>query len=241
MNVSSSDSIYDIELGDLDGDGDLDVGVSTSSGTDGLKVYKNDGTGGSFTAIDVGNVNYPSLQLGDVDADGDWDLFSMDFSSPPNFFVFHNDGIGNFGSATQTTMSVVNNRMILGDVNNDGAVDAISANNETRPIDFFVNDGTGVFTQSSLSPVSSGAQDAQLADIDADGDLDLAFTVDSDTAAEDGLYLYRNDGSGNFSSINVIPLTDPSGLQFADQDNDGDLDIYVVEGGTSLRLLINQP
>jgi hypothetical protein len=66
-------------LGDLDGDGDLDVLIGEASGT--LNSYRNDGTAQAprfvlvsdeFEAIDVGRRSTPALA--DLDGDGDLDL-----------------------------------------------------------------------------------------------------------------------------------------------------------------------
>jgi hypothetical protein len=62
------------------------------------------------------------------------------------------------------------------------------------------------------------------ADLDNDGDFDLAFPGRN--------YVYLNDGSGNFSPSTAFPLgtvNDPRCVAFADIDNDGDLDLAYAQ------------
>ena len=69
------DNTTSVTLGDVDGDGDLDLVVGNYAETN--KLYKNDGSGG-FNATGTGlgsNMdNTFSITLGDVDGDGDLDL-----------------------------------------------------------------------------------------------------------------------------------------------------------------------
>ncbi|MEM8601589.1 MAG: T9SS type A sorting domain-containing protein, partial [Bacteroidota bacterium] len=65
-------------LGDLDGDGDLDLIVGTADGP--VRVFRNDGTPQAFAFVDAGTIPMPrsgtAPALGDLDGDGDPDLVS---------------------------------------------------------------------------------------------------------------------------------------------------------------------
>jgi len=71
------------------------------------------------------------------------------------------------------------------------------------------------------------------ADYDGDGDLDLFVT----NIINQNNILYRNEGNGSFTSVTGIsPVTDGGfsyGSHWVDYDNDGDVDLFVVNGGGS--------
>ncbi len=70
---SESDWSTCIDLGDVDGDGDLDAVVGTYHNVD--RVYFNDGSGGFFSHVDLDySEQANSVRLGDLDGDGDLDV-----------------------------------------------------------------------------------------------------------------------------------------------------------------------
>ncbi|HWL93530.1 MAG TPA: FG-GAP-like repeat-containing protein [Phycisphaerae bacterium] len=136
------------------------------------------------------------------------------------------------------------NQLTIGDIDNDGDLDIIFANGggfgtagTPEPQRVYINDGNGVFTDQSATRLNfSGlCRGAELGDIDNDGDLDLVFAQDFNRRP--GLFL--NNGSGFFTNVTsqrlpAINLSSSRG-QFGDIDNDGDLDLYFVNGGPTNR------
>ncbi len=84
----------------------------------------------------------------------------------------------------------------VGDIDNDGDIDAVVANGRHWPEQnrVFFNNGFGVFTVSRpLDEISETTYATELADFDGDGDLDVAVGNDMAPSA-----VYINDGKGNF-------------------------------------------
>ncbi|MEO9485671.1 MAG: FG-GAP-like repeat-containing protein [Ekhidna sp.] len=143
--LGSNFSISDVDLADLDGDGDMDIFASNGydSPTAESYVFINNGSG-TFTDngqnVATGS-NYASF-LGDIDSDGDVDVVSGGYISYPKLWV--NDGSANFAfdhdiPTIATEYSSVN----IGDLDGDGDQDIVIG-------DYY--GGTNIFFNSSLIP-----------------------------------------------------------------------------------------
>jgi len=146
-----------LELGDVDGDGDLDlVSFNRYSGS---KVFLNDGNG-TFTAGAVLGANGPARQDGllkDMDGDGDLDVL---VTGDATLEYYANDGNGNFtytgfGLGTSWLRDIS-----AGDFDGDGDVDILAVDQgtgsqiltNTTPIyaDTLTQGGTIIFQTSNL-------------------------------------------------------------------------------------------
>lgn len=137
------------------------------------------------------------------------------------------------------------NQLTIGDLDNDGDLDIVFANggnfNSAGTPQFvrvFINDGTGVFTDESTTRMGGHTglyRGVELGDVENDGDLDILLVPDFGGRVR----LFRNNGNGFFSDATLLSLptllVSSSRGQFGDIDNDGDLDIYVVNGGPTNR------
>ena len=221
--------VQTVELGDLDGDGDLDA---VAGGTGGFSIYRNDGNLNFVRIQDAGVGDTFQIKLGDVDNDGDLDAVGVTRSSALNNFVWLNDGLGNF-SETQETLRDVNvgydhTGIALGDVDNDGDIDAVTISFEsaggTAADAVWLNDGTGSFTatQTTEFGIVAGQYHGAtvgiaLSDVDYDGDLDGLVTT---WGGADVLLI--NDGTGQFTGETVVPrATQGEQPTFGDLDHDG--------------------
>ena len=114
----------------------------------------------------------------------------------------------------------------LGDVNNDGWVDAYFCNLQGANI-LYLNKGNWTFTETDPGPAScSNQRSTAAAFVDVDGDKDLDLLVNGIAA---GTRLFLNDGYGNFQESKesgFSKTTSPSSMALADMDGDGDLDLY---------------
>lgn len=116
------------------------------------------------------------------------------------------------------------------DFNGDGYDDLTLLCDATDTVDFYLNNGTG-FTKLSPPPVfvMGEAKQALWCDYDNDGDKDLFIT-----RPNLGDKLFRCDGYPNFTDVSatcgIISTPNGSwGAAFSDYDDDGYLDLYVVQ------------
>ncbi len=134
------------------------------------------------------------------------------------------------------------NQITIGDIDNDDDLDIIFANGgnfisqgKDEPTRIYINNGSGQFTDVSDSQLGFEGivRGAELGDIDNDGDLDMILVQDFDRQPQ----LFVNNGTGNFTNVSATQLPiltlSSSRAQFADIDNDGDLDLYIASGQNS--------
>ncbi len=140
------------------------------------------------------------------------------------FIATVSDGCGIFTSNGQSLNSNYSQDVALGDLDNDGDLDAFVANGSFQSNRVWINDGYGNFTISKQNIGSSNSRAVSLGDLDGDGDLD-AFVAN--------LYanhVYFNDGNANFTSSgqDIGNYESACGVALGDLDGDGDLDAFVA-------------
>jgi hypothetical protein len=216
------------------------------------RLYRNLGEGsfGLLSAAEVGPVvsvnTYGSICWGDFDDDGWPDLFLPSLRESRSY-MFRNEGTGRFIAVTNLVTQTGGPAFqgAWGDYDNDGRLDlcVVSFNGIST---VYRNLGNGEFERPANVPtLSSGPHNfAAWIDYDNDGFLDL--WVSGYTSANK---LFRNNGDGSFtqvtsgSIVNERPLNNAGTYQVAwfDYDNDGALDLYVMNGDDSSSIwTVNQ-
>lgn len=128
---SSGVQVHRVVLGDVDGDGDLDMLVPTVYDT---TLWLNNGSGGFAKSSNSGLGYCSSMSVGDVDSDGDLDVLVGGGSTQ----IFLNNGTGAFSTGYRLDM-LASGGALLADMNNDGALDVVAAKSGATP----GNPGTG--------------------------------------------------------------------------------------------------
>lgn len=194
-------------LGDLDGDGDLDLFMGGLAGDPSL-VFENDGTG-VFTDVtaasglmNLTSVNTVSAALGDYDGDGDLDLGLAHWGTPRD---------PNTPEETETLLR------------NDSDINGI----RFTPVSLAagISDGIAIIPNGALSGDFDYTFAPSFADIDNDGDQDFLSVSDFG-----GSRVFLNRGDGTFENVTdtrIINDTNGMGSAVGDMDNDGDLDWFV--------------
>ena len=228
-NVTREAGVFDpdgkgmgICCGDYDGDGDVDIYVANDRVPNFL--YRNEGDG-TFTEVallsgvayneDGREESSMGVDFGDYDNDGDLDIFVPDFQGE-TFTLYRNEGDGFF-------------------------VDVSSACGIAAPTLKYVGWGGGFL------------------DYDNDGDLDIFVATghvlenvqlfDPGTSYPQRNLLFRNTGpEGGYRFVEVSDSSGPGlrivkpsrGVAFGDYDNDGDVDILVINCNDTATLLRNE-
>jgi MYXO-CTERM domain-containing protein len=223
-----------LHLVDLDGDGKLDVFLS-SHGSYGSLAALGDGTGKFVQATG----DYPVSEIHipyDTNEDGLLDLSMTHVDGGGRWWI--NASTAGALSFTGTDIERDGNTsriQVVHDVDGDGKVDWIRASESEDGVIIDKGDGMGGFEQAASQFPGLGNVNPIAVDIDADGDKDW-ITSWGDYRYEPGqTNLYREDGQ-----LELTDITELSGLYIdelalqgvGDFDHDGDSDFIAIEHET---------
>lgn len=214
----------DVALGDLDGDGDLDIITANFGSGEPNGVWLNDGTGAFTPTTPLGTTHSTTVSLGDFDSDGDLDLFVGNDFMPETNRVWLNNGLASFIDFGEALNTANTRDSAVGDFDADGDLDiAVSVSGQNQ---IAVNNGAAVFTDALQFLGNADTRAIEAADMDGDGHLDL---VAGNFADEN--QVWRNDGTGVFSDLGqTIGTNFTVAIALLDSNGDGDVDF--VEGNS---------
>lgn len=200
--LSAIDNARDVHLFDVNNDGWLDMGVANT----------------------FGSLHRLYVNLGSDDTSGDW-------------LGFEDQGDNGEWYSPQLPITPQACGMATGDVNGDGFVDIYYVDyNNTLEARLFINNGDLTFSDETATRLSFSARNqafgttAFLADMNGDGAIDIVSN-DSIVFGGVGVEIAYNDGNGNFMNTQVLPSITSYMVQMVDMNNDGRMDIYVVDDG----------
>jgi hypothetical protein len=229
-----------LTIGDLEGDGDLDIiahGAGSSDAPSSL-INFGDGSWSLPWELDLpGFEGWPpfgSMTVGDIDLDGDLDILSMGIT---NSFWYANLGGGvNFAqnpilTSAQQEAGMSSNltwSTALADMDNDGDLDILG--DRGSGLQVHLNDGAGSFPTIIDNTASMGSYSSvhTFADLDNDGYDDIILHLGSRSYT----YWVHNLGDGSFSSPALV--TQGPGVDYVpfvhDLNGDGKTDVLLHDG-----------
>jgi hypothetical protein len=239
--------VSDVRAGDLDGDGDMDLGVAQFGYDDGETRWIENLGNWNFKSHIMQHLSGPiNVELVDIDKDGDLDMITLVSQEWEEIYIYLNEGKGNFqkklifGSSNEDFGS---SGIYMADADQDGDLDILYTNGDAfdyippqgRPwhgVQWLENKGNLTFEYHRLCNFI-GAYNARPVDIDGDGDLDLfavsAFNLWDKPESQSFIWL-ENTGDMHFVMHNIA--NNPTHLltmELGDFNNDGLVDM--VTGG----------
>jgi hypothetical protein len=239
---TTSEESANVSMGDLDGDGDLDLVLAKGRHTPLVdRVLLNDGSG-SFVASDLGPIadRTYTAALADVDGDGDLDVLAsndtrfIDLAVPSRdggqSYIYFNDGKAGFARRAPFGPPDAAARVgAAADFNGDGSVDLGVGDEKAASMVIYQNDGKGHLTAAFRTADQAKTPYAIAAgDLNDDGTPDIVLGYTSGPHA-----IFFNDGTGR--QFTQVPFGDSKGAAygFALGDIDGDRfpDIALTRSG----------
>ena len=234
--------------GDVDGDGDLDLVISSDENSSGntIQWFENNGDGTSWSRNQIpvfkvrSGIQAPFV-VTDIDNDGDLDILTTQRNSSNSFvLLLENTGNGESwneilaGPSILPIGSTEPFSIVSVDLDSDGDLDILAASG--NQIEWVSNNGDGTWDETLSSditvPTTNLSAITTVISFDVDGDDDNDIVVLDST----GIYLFTNDdGLGTSwtqssidaafpSSASTFEITPPQ-LFAEDVDGDGNVDI----------------
>jgi VCBS repeat-containing protein len=239
VTTGAQDHPHSVALGDLDGDGILDIAVANeNAGTVSVLLGNGNGTFGGASVVGMGS-RPETLALGDFNGDGMLDMAVANEIVGGGVTVRLGNGDGSFGASVFFATTDSARSLVAADLNADGKLDLVVANRtNSGTVSVLLGDGAGGFA--AADTYSTGPNPISVVVGDFDGD----FILDVVTANEGGnnltLRLGAGDGTLGAAEHFITANANPTSIAAGDLNNDGMLDLAVTHGNSNnVAVLLN--
>ncbi len=232
---------------DVDGDGDPDAvsgAANTAGNTNRIAWHENRRIHSRMefapkqTVYDL-DLGVYDVAAGDLDGDGDLDAVSASVTSD-RISWHRNMGGTPISWTTQALPGVVDGpeQITIEDLDRDGDRDVVTLSYGTDEVVWYENDGAVPlgWTRRVISTTQDGVHGLAVADLDGDGDPDIAASSWLDAEVN----WFANDGTpadGGWIERSIFAGTPPNdskrGLASGDLDGDGDIDLLAAHPNAS--------
>ena len=227
--LGSGVSPHGVAALDVDDDKDPDMAVVLKD-SESVRLLIN--TAGSFTAgaLVATNGSLPrELVVGDLDQNGFPDVVTSNRDSNDVSVLLNAAGV--LAAGVTYAAGADPRGLTLGHFNSDTFLDLAVAAHDDRQVSVLLNQGDGTF--GSPIVLSLGAerrpQGVVAADLDKDGDMDIATS--SSSATLNSVTVFLRTGAGTFAGPVSYPVAgvNPDGIAAADFDVDGEIDLATAD------------
>src|SRR6185369_11969625 len=243
-DFATEDGPLSVTLGDLNGDGKLDLAVANFNSSTVSVLLNTTGPGGalpSFSGIqEFATGDGPaSVSMGDLNGDGKLDLLVANFAFDTVSALLNTTASGSailsFSANGEFATGTGPIYVTLGDLNGDGRLDLIVANFNSNNVSVLLNitapgAPTPIFADKQDLDASDGPIYVTTGDLNADGKLDLAVT----NLNSNNVSVFLNITAPGAATLSFAPKQDfgtgdgPLSVAVGDLNGDGKLDLAVV-------------
>lgn len=219
---------------DFDRDGTLDLAVSNAQANN-VSLLRGLGGADFAAAVPIPAGSTPNdLAVGDFDRDGDLDLAVCNKLTPTGTVtILVNNGAGGFSTGSISAVGDTPTSVAVADLDGNGTLDLAVANNLSRNLMVRFGNGSGGFGPAltlTLHALDSGPVSVAAADLDEDGDLDLATAAFSSNA----LNVFENVSASFGAAIRRPTSYLPDFVTSADVNRDGQIDLVMAADGAKV-------